>query len=139
MITKCYTEVIRLSTFQERYEYLKLGGVFGKATFGFDRYINQAFYKSKEWLTVRNHVIVRDNACDLAIPNRDILAGIRVHHMNPITIEDFEDGNNTILDPEFLICVSLDTHNAIHFGNESSLMALPRERRKGDMTPWKVF
>jgi hypothetical protein len=134
---RTYKELIRLPTFQERYAYLRLEGILGKSTFGFDRYINQSFYSSREWKQVRNEVIVRDNACDLAIPDRDLLTNIRVHHMNPITIEDFENGSDIILEPEFLICVSLDTHNAIHFGDASSLVMLPQERRKGDTVPWR--
>lgn len=136
MMTRTYSELIRLPTFEERFRYLKLHGTLGIATFGFDRYMNQNFYTSREWKLVRNEVIVRDSSCDLGILDRPIFEAIRVHHMNPITIEDFENGTDAILDPEFLICVSLNTHNTIHFGDEKSLYHLPKERRKGDTKLW---
>lgn len=133
---RTYSELIRIPTFEERYEYLKLSGVLGRTTFGFERYLNQNFYKSKQWLKLRNDIIVRDGACDLGIEGRDIESGIRVHHMNPISIEDFESGNPDVLDPEFLITSSLTTHNAIHFGTNKNLIQLPQERRAGDTTLW---
>jgi hypothetical protein len=136
---RTYSELTQLSTFEERYEYLKLSGNLGVVTFGFDRYLNQLFYNSRQWKIIRNKIIIRDSGCDLGIEGRDILDGIRVHHMNPMLIEDLEYGNPDILDPEFLICCSLNTHNAIHFGNKSNLIQLPRERRKGDTTLWGQF
>jgi hypothetical protein len=131
-----YEELIKLKSFDERFEYLKLDSGVGVATFGFDRYLNQSFYNSHEWKQVRRDVIVRDQACDLAIPERSILGNIRVHHMNPISIEDLEACEDIVLDPLFLICVSHNTHNAIHFGNKDSLYILPRERTEGDTRLW---
>lgn len=136
MKIRTYSELCQLKTFEERFKYLRLRGSVGISTFGFDRYLNQAFYQSTEWKCVRNIVIVRDNSCDLGILDREIFANIRIHHMNPITVDDLEAGSDFLLDPEFLICTSLDTHNAIHFGDENNLIRLPRERTKGDTTPW---
>lgn len=136
MKIRTYSELIRLPTFEERFKYLSLHGIPGETTFGFDRYLNQVFYKSREWRQARDFVIVRDNACDLGIYGREIFNGIRVHHMNPITIYDFEENYDLLLDPEFLICSSLNTHNAIHFGDQRSLIRLPVERRKGDTKLW---
>lgn len=133
---RTYSELILLPTFEERFQYLSLSGSIGVATFGFDRYLNQNFYTSRQWRLVRDKVIVRDNACDLAIPGRDIYEGIRIHHLNPITIEDFENGDDSVINPEFLICTSLNTHNAIHFGDRRSLTQLSTERRKGDTKLW---
>lgn len=136
---RSYSELIHFLTFEERFDYLSLSGMIGTTTFGFDRYLNQKLYTSTEWNKIRNHVIVRDNSCDLGILERDIFKWVVVHHMNPITIEDLEEGRDIVLDPEFLICTSRNTHNAIHFGNKDSLVKLPIERRKGDTTPWKVY
>lgn len=133
-----YNELIKLKTFEERFYYLKLDGSAGVTTFGFDRYLNQSFYTSARWRRVRRDVIVRDNACDLAIPERSIFGNIRVHHMNPITVKDLEFESAIVLDPDFLICVSLNTHNAIHFGSEKNLFTLPQERKEGDTTLWKA-
>ena len=134
-----YSEMIKLKSFEERYNYLKLSGPIGIATFGFDRYLNQSFYTSYKWRQVRRDIIVRDEACDLAIPERSIFGAIRVHHMNPIAPEDLELEKDIVFDPEFLICVSHNTHNAIHFGNEKNLFTLPKERKRGDTTLWKTF
>lgn len=136
---RSYSELIRLKTFEERYEYLTLRGNVGAATFGFDRYLNQIFYNSSRWRSIRDHIIFRDRACDLGIDGRDIFDGIRVHHMNPVSIEDLEDVTDNLVDPEFLICTSLTTHNAIHFGSKKNLIVLPTERRRGDTTPWRVY
>jgi len=136
MKIRTYSELLQLKTFEERFNYLRMFGQIGVATFGFDRYLNQSFYLSKEWRTVRRHVIIRDSSCDLAMPDREIFANIRVHHMNPISVDDLEKGSDFLLDPEYLICVSLDTHNAIHFGNEHNLIRLPKERMKGDTKLW---
>lgn len=134
-----YSDLIKLKSFEERYDYLKLDGSVGVITFGFDRYLNQSFYTSYAWRQVRRDVIARDQACDLGILERSIFGNIRVHHMNPITIEDLEFGRDIAIDPEFLICVSSNTHNAIHFGTEKNLMDLPKERKKGDTSLWKAF
>ncbi len=132
-----YTELSRLRTFQERFDYLVLNGVIFNQTFGDNRYLNQNFYRSKEWRQARNRVIERDNACDLGIIGRDIRDKIYVHHMNPITIDDLYDNYDLVVDPEFLICMSHNTHQAVTFGDPNHLMQLPRERRKGDTTLWK--
>lgn len=136
---RTYTELIQLRTFEERYEYLKLSGALGVTTFGFDRYLNQIFYNSTQWKHFRRGIIIRDDGCDLGIEGREIEIGIRIHHLNPVSIEDLENGNCDILDPEFAICTSLNTHNAIHFGTKSNLIQLPQERRKGDTTLWRSF
>ena len=134
---RTYSDLVLLKTFEERFDYLKLDGIAGTATFGFDRYLNQYFYTSYKWRQVRRDVIVRDNACDLAIPERAIFGAIRVHHMNPMTIEDIEDGNPDVFNLEFLICTSINTHNAIHFGSSKSLTRLPLERSRNDTCPWR--
>ena len=136
MKTRTYSELITLKTFEERFNYLCLRKSIGITTFGFDRYVNQDFYNSTVWRSLRNKIIVRDGALDLAIQGRDILDAIRIHHMNPMTLEDVEDGNPAILNPEFLICTSINTHNALHFGSSNSLMRLPIERRRGDTKLW---
>lgn len=137
MNIKTYSELITLPTFEERYRYLRLGGRVGEETFGFDRYLNQIFYKSKEWLRVRDFVIVRDNGCDLGIPGREIYDRILIHHMNPITIDDIVKRSDILLNPEFLITTVKNTHDAIHYGNEGLLITVPRERSKYDTCPWK--
>ena len=139
MRIRTYSELSRLVTFEERFNYLALNGVVGNSTFGFDRYLNQNFYRSSDWRRARHRAIVRDNACDLGIHGREIFDKIYVHHMNPITIEDFEKNYDLLIDPEFLICTSFNTHQAITFGNCKNLIQLPQERRRGDTTPWKVF
>ena len=136
---KTYTEMIKYSTFMERFKYLQMPSKIGIDTFGFERYINQAFYHSAEWRSVRDKVIVRDEACDLGILDRPIYGHIRVHHMNPISTEDFErERFQIILDPECLVCVSMDTHNAIHYGNEYALKMPVGFRKKGDTIQWKA-
>jgi len=137
MRNKSYKEILRLKTFEERFEYLKIGGIVGRETFGFERYLNQNFYRSSEWKYTRRNIIVRDNGCDLAIKGREIFGRIIVHHINPITIEDIEFGRNIIFDPDNLICCSHNTSNAIHYGDNSLLIKLPQERRKGDTQLWK--
>jgi len=136
IMIKTYSELIRFPSFQERFDYLKFKRQIGISTFGFDRYLNQNFYQSKEWKHVRNTVIIRDNSCDLGILDRPIFGGVRIHHLNPITVEDFEEGSDFLLNSEFLICVSLQTHNAIHFGDENNLIKEFKERRKGDTKLW---
>ena len=134
---RTYSELITLPTFEERYEYLKIGGTVGEETFGFDRYLNQSFYKTKEWLRIRDHVIVRDQGCDLAMIDREIRGKILIHHMNPITKEDIVRRSKYLLDPEYLICTVKNTHDAIHYGDESLLIKAPIERQKNDTCPWR--
>ena len=137
MMIRTYSELIKLPTFKERFEYLSLKGCVGKETFGWERYINQAFYRSKEWKDVRNFVIVRDCGCDLGIPGREIPDRILIHHMNPILPKDIVLSNDFILDPEYLICTTHNTHEAIHYGNEDLLISEPVERTPNDTCPWK--
>lgn len=135
---RTYSELSKLKTFRERYEYLKLDGTVGEETFGFDRYINQMFYKSEEWKRIRNYVITRDNGCDLGIQDRKIVDSvILVHHMNPITKEDIINKNEILLDPEYLITTIKPTHDAIHYGDEDILFGEFIERSKNDTCPWR--
>lgn len=138
MSIKTYSELIALPTFEERYEYLRLNGRVGEDTFGFDRYLNQNFYRSAEWRRIRDRVIVRDNGCDLAIDDRIIYGKILIHHMNPITDKDLFNLSDILLDPEYLICVSHNTHNAIHYGDGERLVKDPIVRAKNDTCPWKL-
>lgn len=131
------TELFRLKTFEDRYEYLKLGGSVGADTFGFDRYLNQRFYRSREWKSVRDQVIIRDNGCDLGIDDREIMDRIVIHHMNPMVAVDLEDYNPDVLNPEYLITTTHTTHNAIHYGGRRLLVTLPPERRPNDTIPWR--
>ena len=137
MSIKTYSELIQLPTFEERFQYLKLSGGVGKETFGFDRYLNQNFYRSAAWKRVRDQVIVRDNGCDLGIDDRIIYGKILIHHMNPINDRDILDLTDILLNPEYLICVSHLTHNAIHYSDESLLPREPIVRFKNDTCPWK--
>jgi hypothetical protein len=130
-----YSELRRLQTFEERFEYLSLEGLVGDTTFGFDRYLNQRFYRSREWKDVRSWVIVRDNGCDLGIPGFEIYKDLLVHHVNPI-LSSLDLNEDWVLDPEFLITASLKTHNAIHFGDASLLPRAPVERKPGDTKLW---
>ena len=133
---RSYSELIQFKTFEDRYHYLKLHGVTGRGTFGFDRWVNQRFYKSHEWKQVRDRVITRDNGCDLGVPGFEIYSNLLVHHMNPITLDDIEHGEDWIIDSNFLITTSLQTHNAIHYGDKSLLPRGPIERKAGDTTLW---
>jgi hypothetical protein len=133
---RTYRDVRRLETFEERFRYLVLRGVVGQNTFGFDRWINQRFYKSREWKRARDYVITRDNGCDLGVDGFEIHSGLIVHHMNPMSVEDIELGDDRIMDPNFLITTSLQTHNAIHYGDESLLPRAPIVRKSGDTTLW---
>ena len=137
MSTRSFSELSKLETFEERYQYLRLDGVIGEDTFGFDRYLNQIFYRSQRWKRVRDQVIVRDNGCDLGIEGHEIYGKVLIHHMNPITIRDIENESDFLLNPEYLICVTHNTHNAIHYGDEGLLMKGPIERTKNDMCPWR--
>ena len=134
---RTYSELIKLKTFKDRFEYLKLDGIVGEETFGFDRYMNQIFYKSREWTSVRRAVIIRDNGCDLGVEGYEIHGKILIHHMNPINLSDIVHKTDELLNPDYLITTVLSTHNAIHYGNASLLPALPIERRVNDTCPWK--
>lgn len=135
-LIKYYSELIRIPSFTERYRYLKLDGIVGDTTFGFNRYINQQFYTSPIWKQLRTRVIVRDQGCDLAIPDRPIGGTIFIHHINPITLEMFEDNDPLLYDEDNLICVSRDTHTAIHYGDESLLIPDFSPRQPGDTKLW---
>lgn len=137
MIYRTYTALSRIPTFEGRYRYLKLAGVVGESTFGFDRYLNQALYTSQKWKSLRNKIIIRDNGCDLAHPDYEIGDRIYIHHLNPITLEQIESRSEVIFEPEFLVCTSFQTHQAIHYGDEKLLPRLPVERRPNDTCPWK--
>lgn len=137
MSIRTYSELITIPTFKERFEYLRLGGRVGEETFGFDRYLNQSFYKSPEWRSVRDQVIIRDAGCDLAMEGHEIFGKILVHHMNPISMEDIVHRTKYLLDPEYLICTIKNTHDAIHYGDGSLLITGPIERTKNDTCPWR--
>lgn len=137
MMIRTYSELIKLKTFKDRFEYLKLDGIVGEETFGFDRYMNQIFYKSREWTSVRRAVIIRDNGCDLGVEGYEIHGKILIHHMNPINLSDIVHKTDELLNPDYLITTVLSTHNAIHYGDASLLPALPIERRANDTCPWK--
>lgn len=137
MSIKTYSELSRLKTFEERYQYLRLNGSVGRETFGFDRYLNQVFYRSQKWKSIRNQVIIRDNGCDLGIEGREINGRILIHHMNPISLDDIVNESDLLLDPEYLICTVHSTHNAIHYGDENLLILDPIARSKNDTCPWK--
>ena len=137
MSIKTYSELITLPTFEERYRYLRLGGQVGVETFGFDRYLNQIFYRSAEWRAIRDEVIIRDGGCDLGMPDSEIFGHILVHHMNPIRQEDILRRSKFLLDPEYLICTIKNTHDAIHYGDEDLLFTMPVERTKNDTCPWR--
>ena len=136
---RTYSELITLPTFKERFNYLKLNGYIGEQTFGFDRYLNQKFYRLPEWKRIRREVILRDNGCDLGMVDREIPPGVRiiVHHMNPIAVKDIANNLDWILDPEYLICTMKITHDAIHYGDENLLYTDPIERMPNDTTPWR--
>lgn len=133
---KTYSELISLESFEDRFDYLKLNNKVGEDTFGFDRYLNQIFYKSKEWKDLRAHIITRDEACDLGVPGFDIFSRIVIHHMNPITVEDVLHNKDYILNPEYLITVSNNTHQALHYGDDKLLRRNPKKRYKNDTKLW---
>ena len=137
MKIRTYSELITLTTFEERYEYLKLNGQVGVETFGFDRYLNQMFYRSQEWKSIRNHVIIRDNGCDLGIEGREIYGQILIHHMNPITKEDILNRTEFLLNSDYLISTIKSTHDAIHYGDKDLLIKDPIIRTENDTCPWK--
>ena len=134
---RTYSELIKLSTFEERFEYLRLDGKVGEETFGFDRYLNQIFYKTPEWQEIRNKIIIRDCGCDLGISDLEIQDKILIHHMNPISKEDILNRTEYLLNPEYLICTCKRTHDAIHYGNSDLLYTEPIERFKNDTCPWR--
>ena len=137
MSIRTYSELILLPTFEERFKYLQLNGRVGDDTFGFDRYINQKFYRSAEWKRIRDLVIMRDNGRDLALEGYEIYGRILIHHMNPITVKDVELSTEYLMNPEYLICVTHNTHNAIHYGDEKLINKGPVVRTKNDTCPWK--
>lgn len=135
--TKRYSELINIPTYEERFKYLQLKGAVGNDTFGYDRYLNQILYNSPEWKRLRNQIIIRDNGRDLGCEGYEIYGRILIHHMNPITVEDVVSRDPIVFDPENLICVSHNTHNAIHYGDENLLIMAPVERTKNDTCPWR--
>lgn len=138
MKNKNYNELSNINSYDDRFKYLSLKGNVGSDTFGFDRHLNQDFYKSKEWKQIRNQVIIRDNGCDLGVKGKKIYGKIYVHHMNPIEKKDIVDSTEYLLNPDFLICTSKETHDAIHYGNEEYLKRNEvHVRKKNDTCPWK--
>ena len=137
MKVRTYSELSKLRTFKERFLYLNLNGVVGKETFGFGRFLNQEFYRSSEWKSVRDLVILRDGGCDLGIAGYDVSGKIYIHHMNPILPKDIELNTEFLLNPEYLITTTHRTHNAIHYGDAAMLMSEPVKRSKNDTCPWR--
>lgn len=133
-----YSELVKLRAFEDRFQYLRLDGAVGKETFGFDRYVNQRFYSSREWKSVRDYVITRDSGCDLAVPGHQIYGRVFIHHMNPILIKDIERSAEILLHPEYLISTTHNTHNAIHYGDDDLLPKDPVNRAANDTCPWKI-
>ena len=136
---RSYSKLIKLQTFEERFDYLKLDGVVGEDTFGFDRYLNQQFYRSREWKRIRDQVIIRDNGCDLGVDGYEIHGRVLIHHMNPISTDDIHTMSDFLMNPEYLICVTHRTHNAIHYGDDNLIITAPIERTKNDTCPWKHY
>ena len=134
---KTYSELSNLETFEDRFQYLRLDGIVGEETFGFDRYLNQILYKSDEWKQCRRDIIIRDNGCDLGCEGFEVHGRILIHHINPITVDDIVNRNLKVFDPENLILTSHNTHQAIHYGNEDLLVRAPIERSKNDTSPWR--
>ena len=137
MSIRTYSELITIPTFEERFEYLQLKGSVGKDTFGYDRYLNQVLYRSPEWKRLRNKIIIRDNGRDLACDGYDIYDKVLIHHLNPITVEDVLARSRKVFDPDNLVCVSHNTHNAIHYGDMDLLVTGPIIRTKNDTCPWR--
>ena len=133
---RTYSELAQIDNFEDRFEYLKLGGEVGATTFGFDRYVNQQFYRSREWRLMRQKIIARDIGCDLGIEGYEIYDRIYIHHMNPMTVDDLTHGNEDILDPEYLISTTHRTHNAIHYGDPSLIVEEFVPRTSGDTQLW---
>lgn len=137
MNIRTYSELITIPTFEERFEYLQLKGSVGKDTFGYDRYLNQVLYRSPEWKRLRNQIIIRDDGCDLACDGYNIYDKVLIHHLNPITVEDVLTRSQKVFDPDNLVCVSHNTHNAIHYGDVDLLVTGPIIRTKNDTCPWR--
>lgn len=137
MIIRTYHDLMKLDTFEDRFHYLSLSGQVGKDTFGFDRIFNQQFYKSREWKQIRDEIIFRDNGCDLGVDGYEIHERIIIHHMNPIMLSDIKEGTEFLLNPEYLICTTHNTHNAIHYGDENLIIKALINRNRNDMCPWK--
>lgn len=137
MSIRTYSQLIRLPTFEDRFEYLKLKGSVGKDTFGHDRYLNQVFYSSMEWRRLRDEIIIRDNGCDLGVEGRAICGKVYIHHLNPLGTNDILTHSEYLVNPEYLICVSFETHNAIHYGDINLLPIDPIERKRNDTCPWR--
>ena len=137
MTLKTYSELSKLKTFEDRFQYLRLDGIVGKETFGFDRYLNQILYKSDKWKQCRRGIIIRDNGFDLGCEGYEVHGRILIHHINPITVDDIINRNPKVFDPEYLILTSHNTHQAIHYGNEDLLVTAPIERSKNDTSPWR--
>lgn len=137
MSIRTYSELITIPTFEERFEYLQLKGSVGKDTFGYDRYLNQVLYRSPEWKRLRNQIIIRDDGCDLACDGYDVYGKVLIHHLNPITVEDVLARSRKVFDPDNLVCVSHNTHNAIHYGDVYLLVTGPIIRTKNDTCPWR--
>lgn len=139
MMSKTYSELVKLQTFEERFEYLSLKGKIGAETFGSERYLNQVLYNSPEWKAFRHKIIIRDNGCDLAFPDREIPTGARmiIHHINPLTVDDVLARDPCIFDPENVITTTKRTHDAIHYGDSSILYKDPVERKPNDTIPWR--
>lgn len=135
---RTYAELMQIPSFMGRYDYLRLDGRVGQETFGFDRYLNQRFYHSEVWRSIRDFVITRDLGCDLGLDGYTIHGRIYIHHMNPVSVRDVRDYTDSLIDPEFLICVTHNTHNAIHYGDSSLLVTVPIERKPFDTCPWKT-
>lgn len=138
MKIRTYSELVIFPTFEERFDYLKLGGAVAEETFGFERYLNQTFYKLREWKSIRDYVILRDQGRDLGVEGYDIFGKVLIHHMNPISRIDLETMSDRLLNPEYLICTSHLTHNAIHYGSSDILPKEPVTRFKNDTCPWKL-
>lgn len=134
---RTYSELMTMASFEDRFRYLQLNGVVGNETFGFDRYMNQLFYRSREWKRIKDEVILRDNGCDLAVEGYEIYGRIYIHHMNPLSLEDVRDRTDFLLDPEYLITTTFETHQAIHYGDEQSIIFKPVERTMNDTCPWR--
>ena len=137
MKLRTYSELIKLLTFEERFQYLNLDGVIGRETFGFKRWLNQELYHSDEWLSFRDYIIIRDNGCDLGVPGFGIFGSVLIHHLNPITYEDILHRRSCVFDPENAISTKLSTHNAIHYGDERLLITAPVQRSRNDTCPWR--
>lgn len=137
MNIRTYSELITIPTFEERYNYLKLNGIVGKETFGYDRYLNQLLYRSSDWRSFRDRIIIRDNGCDLACEGFELQSRIIIHHIDPITVEDILNKHPKVFDPENVVSTSHNTHLAIHYGDKNLISIAPIDRYKNDTCPWK--